>query len=73
MVAKSVLVRDFDFFIAAGDRGIHGSHNPVKMEFDVWPLLVAEDHYGDPATRKILLITDILVRCEEQLITIFSA
>lgn len=71
ILAKSVLVRDFDFLIAASDRRIHRRHNFVKMEFDVRPLLVAEDDDGNFTLRKILLVAHVLIRGQEQFITGF--
>ena len=66
-------MRDFDFLIAASDRRIHRRYNFVEMEFDVRPLLVAEDDDRNSAPGKILLITDILVRSKKQLVaSIFS-
>ena len=71
ILAESVFVRDFHFRVAARDRRIHGRNNAVKMEFDVWPLLIAENYDSNPAPGKILLIADILVRSKQQLITSF--
>ena len=60
---------NFNFRVAAGDCSVHGTNNPVKMEFDVRPLLVAKDYDGNSTPGKILLITDILVRSKKQFVT----
>lgn len=68
MIVSLVFMWDFHFRIAARNRGIHGGNNPVKMEFDVRPLLVAEDDDGNSSLRKILLIANILVPSKKQLV-----
>lgn len=68
---ESVLVRDLDFRIAPGRRGVDGRGDTVKMKPDGWPLLVAEHHNGNCSPGKVLLVAHILVRGQKQLVTGF--
>lgn len=62
---------DFDFHIAARNGGIYYRNNPVKMESDVWPLLIAKNDDGNPAGGKILLVANVLVGRQQQFIARF--
>ncbi len=64
---------NFDFEIAARGGRIHNLKNSLKMEFDVGPLLVSENHNGNLAPGQILLVANVLVRRQEQIVaSLFS-
>ena len=47
---------------------IHRLKNPIKMEFDVRPLLVSENYDGNLAPGQILLVANVFVRGQKQIV-----
>jgi hypothetical protein len=64
-------VRDFDLYIATCGGRNYRRNNPVKMEFDVWPLLIDRHDNGNSAARKILLVPNVLVGRQQQFVAGF--
>ncbi len=56
------------FRIAARNGCLYRFDNLVEVEFDVRPLLVAEDKNGNLARREILLVADVFVRSKKQVL-----
>src|SRR5205085_319471 len=55
--------------ITARCSGFDSSRDSVEVEPDNRPLLIAEHYDCDPSIRKILLISYVLVSCQEHVIT----
>ncbi len=66
--AELVFMWDFYFREAARRRSVNCRYNSLQMEPDGRPLLISEHHNGNLSTGKILLITNVLVRGQEQFV-----
>ena len=51
--------------VASRRGGVHRIHNGFNMNAQHLPLLVAKDHNRDPATLQVLLMNEVLVRCNQ--------
>ena len=47
--------------VTSRNRLVHGTEHERDMTMQDWPLRVAENYEGDSPTRKILLISHVLV------------
>jgi hypothetical protein len=59
-----------DFCVAARHGSIDRFHDQPNMRPHTWPLLPAENHDGDFAPRKVLLISHVLIGSEQHVETI---
>ena len=58
---------DFDLVIAARFGGLDGARYSREVKTDVGPLLIGQDHDGNPPVLQILLVADVLVRAQEDI------
>jgi hypothetical protein len=64
---RSLIEGDFNLGIAARCRCVYGCDDAVHVPVNGWPLGVAKDHDGNPASFEILLVSDVLIGGEQDL------
>ena len=66
---QDLLIGDFHFSKTAGFRSVDGVNDELNVRSKPRPLLTTENHYRDLTVRKILLVADVLIGCQEEVKT----
>jgi len=61
----SSLVRYGHFEVTAGCDSVDSFYHPLNVRAKLRPLLLAENYDRDLTARKVLLMTHVLVRCQQ--------